>query len=78
MTPLPGKPASLWVETMPEIRFPALNGNLTVDVAIAGGGIVGLTAAVLLKRAGLRVAVLEARERKYVEKQYVHAPIGPT
>jgi glycine/D-amino acid oxidase-like deaminating enzyme/Rieske Fe-S protein len=33
-----------------------------VDIAIVGGGVTGLTAAWLLKKAGRRVAVLEARE----------------
>jgi glycine/D-amino acid oxidase-like deaminating enzyme/nitrite reductase/ring-hydroxylating ferredoxin subunit len=36
--------------------------ELMVDVAIVGGGVTGLTAAWLLKKAGRRVAVLEARE----------------
>jgi glycine/D-amino acid oxidase-like deaminating enzyme len=40
--------------------FPPLAGALEVDVAIVGGGIVGLSAAELLRRAGRRVAVLEA------------------
>jgi glycine/D-amino acid oxidase-like deaminating enzyme/nitrite reductase/ring-hydroxylating ferredoxin subunit len=39
-----------------------LAGDLEVDVAIVGGGIVGLTSAHLLQRAGKRVAVLEARK----------------
>jgi len=42
-------------------RFPALAGDLEVDVAIIGGGIVGVTTARLLKDRGLRVAVVEAR-----------------
>jgi glycine/D-amino acid oxidase-like deaminating enzyme/nitrite reductase/ring-hydroxylating ferredoxin subunit len=37
-----------------------LAGDLRVDVAVLGGGIAGLTAALLLKRGGARVAVLEA------------------
>jgi glycine/D-amino acid oxidase-like deaminating enzyme/nitrite reductase/ring-hydroxylating ferredoxin subunit len=41
--------------------FPALDRELSVDVAIVGGGITGLTTALLLKREGLRVAVLERR-----------------
>ena len=34
---------------------------MTVDVAVLGAGIVGLTTALLLERQGARVAVLEAR-----------------
>ncbi|SDZ16337.1 Glycine/D-amino acid oxidase [Micromonospora pattaloongensis] len=40
--------------------FPALAGELDVDVAVIGGGIAGLCAAWELTRAGQRVAVLEA------------------
>lgn len=41
--------------------FPSLEGDLQVDVAVVGGGIVGLSAARYLACAGKRVAVLEAR-----------------
>ena len=57
---LPGKPISLWLDTTPETNFPALQSGLTVDVAIIGGGLAGLTAATLLKAEGKTVAVLEA------------------
>ncbi|MCE9669622.1 FAD-dependent oxidoreductase [Myxococcus stipitatus] len=50
---------SLWTVTTPPRDFPALNADLSVDVAIIGGGVAGLTTALLLKRAGKRVAVLE-------------------
>ena len=40
---------------------PALGADLTVDVAIAGAGLTGLTLALLLARAGLKVAVLERK-----------------
>jgi glycine/D-amino acid oxidase-like deaminating enzyme/nitrite reductase/ring-hydroxylating ferredoxin subunit len=59
--PLPEDPRSIWIKSEPGERFPELEGNLRVDVAIVGGGITGLTAAALLKRAGKKVAVIEAR-----------------
>jgi glycine/D-amino acid oxidase-like deaminating enzyme/nitrite reductase/ring-hydroxylating ferredoxin subunit len=40
--------------------YPRLDGDLSVDVAVIGGGIVGLTVARLLKQGGATVAVVEA------------------
>jgi glycine/D-amino acid oxidase-like deaminating enzyme/nitrite reductase/ring-hydroxylating ferredoxin subunit len=51
---------SIWLDTAAPEVHPPLRSNLTVDVAVIGAGVTGLTAALLLKRAGLRVAVLEA------------------
>ena len=45
--------------TLPHFR--SLDRDLHVDVAIIGGGITGITAAYLLKRAGKSVALLERR-----------------
>ena len=50
---------SLWLAE-PGDTYPALHGEVTADVAVVGAGITGLTTALLLKRAGLRVAVVEA------------------
>jgi glycine/D-amino acid oxidase-like deaminating enzyme/nitrite reductase/ring-hydroxylating ferredoxin subunit len=50
-----------WNETAEVPSFPALAGDVEADVAIIGGGIVGITTARLLKDQGLRVAVIEAR-----------------
>jgi glycine/D-amino acid oxidase-like deaminating enzyme/nitrite reductase/ring-hydroxylating ferredoxin subunit len=40
--------------------YPSLKGTRQADVAVVGGGIVGLTTAFLLQRAGLQVIVIEA------------------
>jgi glycine/D-amino acid oxidase-like deaminating enzyme/nitrite reductase/ring-hydroxylating ferredoxin subunit len=45
---------------MPARERPVLRGEHIFDVAVVGGGIAGLTTALLLKRQGLRVAVVEA------------------
>ena len=52
---------SFWLATTPDTDYPALDGDIEVDVCIVGAGITGLTAAALLKRAGRTVAVIEAR-----------------
>ena len=45
--------------TAAETPNPPLPENMETDVAVVGGGIVGITAAVLLKRAGYAVALIE-------------------
>lgn len=51
---------SYWIQTADRQDFPVAHGTTSVDVAVVGGGITGLTTAFLLKRAGFRVGVLEA------------------
>jgi glycine/D-amino acid oxidase-like deaminating enzyme/nitrite reductase/ring-hydroxylating ferredoxin subunit len=58
---MPNYTNSLWSEALPPATYAPLNGNLTVDVAVVGAGITGVTAARLLQSAGRRVAILEAR-----------------
>ncbi len=55
-----GKPGSFWVASTPTTKYPPLPKDFMVDVAIIGGGIVGITTAFLLKQAGKTVAVIEA------------------
>lgn len=53
---------SFWEATTPHRpEFPILESNIEVDVAIIGGGITGITTALQLSSAGMKVAVLEAR-----------------
>ena len=52
---------SYWVLTTPETDYPALAGEMDVDVCVIGAGIAGLTAATLLKREGKTVAVVEGK-----------------
>jgi glycine/D-amino acid oxidase-like deaminating enzyme/nitrite reductase/ring-hydroxylating ferredoxin subunit len=62
---------SFWIATTPETSYPALEEDLETDVAVVGAGIMGITAAVLLKRAGKRVVLLES-------KRIVHGATGYT
>jgi glycine/D-amino acid oxidase-like deaminating enzyme/nitrite reductase/ring-hydroxylating ferredoxin subunit len=53
---------SYWIDSAPIKSFSPLNRDLTVDVLVVGAGVTGITAAYLVKKAGLRVALIE-RER---------------
>ena len=61
----PGVPAakrsSVWVDTAPDPPLhPRADGDVRADVAVIGGGIVGITTALLLAEAGASVVLLEA------------------
>lgn len=49
-----------WDETIAAPDWPVLQGELSVDVAIIGGGFTGISAALHLAESGATVAVLEA------------------
>ncbi|MFC0161465.1 NAD(P)/FAD-dependent oxidoreductase [Mameliella alba] len=52
--------ACFWADTVTPDDWPRLDGDLTVDVAVIGGGITGLNAALHLAGRGTSLAVLEA------------------
>jgi glycine/D-amino acid oxidase-like deaminating enzyme/nitrite reductase/ring-hydroxylating ferredoxin subunit len=58
---MPNYKTTPWSGVASAATFPALSQDLTVDVAIVGGGITGVTVAHLLKSSGLSVALLESR-----------------
>lgn len=51
---------SYWIDSVHSPDYPTLEEDISVDVAVVGGGIVGITSAYLLTRRGLKVAVAEA------------------
>ncbi len=59
MLNLPDTEASYWKSFYDLPLYPSSRVDLKLEVAIVGGGIAGLTAAYLLKKSGLKVAVLE-------------------
>lgn len=57
---LPGTLESYWMDSTRETSYPALEEDLSVDVAVIGGGIAGVCTAWELSRAGASVVLLEA------------------
>ena len=51
---------SFWLDSSPTTSYLSLEGKVTAEVVILGGGIVGLTSALFLAESGLSVVVLEA------------------
>lgn len=60
MSSLPPVNVSLWVATSQPTDYPTLAPDVTVDVAVIGAGITGITTALLLKETGATVALVDA------------------
>ncbi|MDQ4096021.1 MAG: FAD-dependent oxidoreductase [Actinomycetota bacterium] len=67
---------SYWVDSVEGRRYPAASGVVSVDVVVVGGGIVGLTAGLLLKRAGKKVAIIEANKIAHGVSGYTTAKVS--
>ncbi|HLR92043.1 MAG TPA: FAD-binding oxidoreductase, partial [Atopostipes sp.] len=63
-------PKSYWL-THPVPSFPQLTENIETEVGVIGGGIFGILTAYLLAKAGVKVALIEARE-------FLHGVTGHT
>ena len=63
-----------WLEHA-DTRYPSLDGDLEVDVAVVGAGITGVTAAHLLKEAGKSVALVESSRVGYGATGYTTAKL---
>jgi glycine/D-amino acid oxidase-like deaminating enzyme len=50
---------SYWLDSIEMPQRALLAGDIETDVAVVGAGIVGLTAALLLARAGRKVVVID-------------------
>ena len=71
------KRTSVWVDTGPEQReLPRLEASVDADVAVLGGGIVGITTALLLQEAGARVVLLEANRLAHGVSGYTTAKVS--
>lgn len=53
------EPSSYWLDGSQIPEFASLGGSIKTDIVIVGGGIVGITAAYLLRNSGRSVTVLE-------------------
>ncbi|MEK6266522.1 MAG: FAD-binding oxidoreductase, partial [Clostridium sp.] len=53
-------PKSYWLDSTDDTNYPILEKDIEVDIVIVGGGITGITTALLLKNEGYKVALIEA------------------
>jgi len=51
-----------WLDNEEFLEFPNLKDRTKVDVAIVGGGIVGITTGLMLKKQGFKVAIIESKK----------------
>jgi len=52
-------PKSYWIDSTGNTSYSKLDKDINVDIAIVGGGMVGITTAYQLQKQGLKIAILE-------------------
>ncbi|MDP4087710.1 MAG: FAD-dependent oxidoreductase [Bacillota bacterium] len=62
MTDIPNFSNSYWIDSLKTPDYPQLKEDITVDAAVIGGGIAGITTAYMLQKEGLKVALVEANK----------------
>ncbi|MEN6317097.1 MAG: FAD-dependent oxidoreductase [Clostridiaceae bacterium] len=53
-------PQSYWMASTPGTDYPVLDKDIKVDIAIIGGGFVGISTAYMFSKEGLKVVIIEA------------------
>ncbi len=53
-------PSPYWIASTPPTDYPSLESDIEVDVAIIGGGMVGITLGYLLSQENIKAAIIEA------------------
>lgn len=68
-------PKSYWIDSTEDTNYPALEKDITIDIAIVGGGIAGITCALLLQKNGFKTAIFEGRKIAQGASGYTTAKI---
>ncbi|MDR7870852.1 MAG: FAD-dependent oxidoreductase [Tissierellaceae bacterium] len=67
---LKNMPKSYWISSTEDTNYPSLNDDVSVDIAIVGGGMVGILTAYELEKQGFNIAIIEAE--KIVQSTTAH------
>lgn len=52
-------PTSYWIKSTEETNYPKLDNDIDVDIAIVGGGMVGISTAYQLQNENMKIAIIE-------------------
>ncbi|GAA0176722.1 FAD-dependent oxidoreductase [Clostridium sediminicola] len=74
---LEGLNESFWIKSTNNTNYPSLEEDISIDVAIIGGGIAGLTSAFELSKSGVDIALFEANKIAKGTSAHTTAKITP-